>query len=261
MYDAHDPLVVAGILALVIKMVTTYPPVVFCGRDTIVRLLISRKRQKQFEYQAISAGGEGSGDAVDAPILSQPPTTPEFSCRSKTYHFGITSVWNVVVLMLAIVTPNITVAIGFLGSLASCNVFIFPGLALVALSRRYIKLRRSLEEEEETEECHRQQQSMSEQDHLISGGHHSSTSTSYFSRTNKSPSIFSLSNKWTQAVLMLYGLFIIAMGIIMFIIILIQVYRDFQNPIPHGAVCDGSAGGIVDVVLNSTTTLAPLTTL
>lgn len=260
MYDAHDPLVVAGVLALVIKMVTTYPPVVFCGRDTIVRLLISRKRQKQFEYQAISAGNEdNSGDAVDAPVLPASTTTSEFSCRSKAYHFGITSVWNAVVLLLAIVTPNITVAIGFLGSLASANVFIFPGLALVALSRRYIKLRKSFEEEEE--EC-QHQQSTSERDHLT-GGHHSSTgattSTSYFTRTNKSPSLFSLSNKWTQAVLMFYGLFIIVMGVIMFIIILIQVYRDFQNPILHGAVCDGS-GGIVESIYNSTTTQATPTT-
>lgn len=39
MYDAHDPVVVAGIVALVIKMITTYPPVLFCGRDTIVRII------------------------------------------------------------------------------------------------------------------------------------------------------------------------------------------------------------------------------
>lgn len=31
-YDANDPVVVAGIGALVVKMITTYPPLMFCGR-------------------------------------------------------------------------------------------------------------------------------------------------------------------------------------------------------------------------------------
>lgn len=32
MYDARDPIVTVGIFALVIKMITTYPPMMFCGR-------------------------------------------------------------------------------------------------------------------------------------------------------------------------------------------------------------------------------------
>lgn len=32
LYDASDPLVVIGIIALVIKMITTYPPMIVCGR-------------------------------------------------------------------------------------------------------------------------------------------------------------------------------------------------------------------------------------
>lgn len=32
MYDARDPVVAIGIVALVIKMITTYPPIMFCGR-------------------------------------------------------------------------------------------------------------------------------------------------------------------------------------------------------------------------------------
>lgn len=279
MYDAHDPLVVAGILALVVKMVTTYPPVVFCGRDTIVRLLLSRKRQKQFEYQAISASEEnssgGGDDQVDAPILPPPPpSSPTMAALSgfgsKAYHIGITTVWNAIVLVLAIVTPNITVAIGFLGSLASCNVFIFPGLALVSLARRYIVLRRSQEEEEAEQHRHQQSSSSSssstsERDHLV--GPSSNAGSSSYIRPSRRPSLFSLSNKWTQLMLLVYGLFIIAMGVIMFIIILIQVYRDFQNPIPHGAVCDetgAGGGGIVDATAHfnsttTTTTLAPTT--
>lgn len=32
MYDANDPFVLIGITALVIKMITTYPPMIVCGR-------------------------------------------------------------------------------------------------------------------------------------------------------------------------------------------------------------------------------------
>lgn len=33
MYDARDPIVTVGIIALVIKMITTYAPLMFCGRQ------------------------------------------------------------------------------------------------------------------------------------------------------------------------------------------------------------------------------------
>lgn len=32
LYDAKDPLVLIGIIALVVKMITTYPPMIVCGR-------------------------------------------------------------------------------------------------------------------------------------------------------------------------------------------------------------------------------------
>lgn len=32
LYNAKDPLVVIGIVALVVKMITTYPPMIVCGR-------------------------------------------------------------------------------------------------------------------------------------------------------------------------------------------------------------------------------------
>ena len=31
-YDASDPIVMVGIIALAVKMITTYPPMLFCGR-------------------------------------------------------------------------------------------------------------------------------------------------------------------------------------------------------------------------------------
>lgn len=32
LYDAKDPIVLIGIIALIVKMVTTYPPLTLCGR-------------------------------------------------------------------------------------------------------------------------------------------------------------------------------------------------------------------------------------
>lgn len=32
LYDPRDPLVAVGVLALVVKMITTYPPLLLCGR-------------------------------------------------------------------------------------------------------------------------------------------------------------------------------------------------------------------------------------
>lgn len=109
MYNAEDPIVTAGIIALIIKMITTYPPVIFCGRDTFVGLFCKQTIEQSFN------------DELKLRVL-------------------ITSAWNIICLILSIVTPNITIAIGFLGSLAACNVFVFPGLCMVSLAKRNSKL-------------------------------------------------------------------------------------------------------------------------
>ena len=70
--------------------------------------------------------------------VSIEPLSIDETHDSKEYRnrVVITSVWNLIVLILSLVTPNITIAIGFLGSLAAFNVFLFPGLCMTALSRR-----------------------------------------------------------------------------------------------------------------------------
>ena len=244
MYDADDPIVVAGIVAIVIKMVTTYPPVVFCGRDTIVRLLLSRKSK----YQSIGSDNNrryGSTTSASSSLGG---------FRNRKYHIWTTTLWNIIVLVLAIVTPNITVAIGFLGSLASCNVFIFPGLALISLARQYHKLRKSRDQQLN---CHlyndnlQHHQSTSirsgdepfidDQLTLDSGNECRNNNNTSSDSNNYKQSIFSLTNRWMQILLLVYGAFIISMGVIMFIVILIQVYRDFREPKPHGVVCDAAS--------------------
>ncbi|CAG2101725.1 unnamed protein product [Medioppia subpectinata] len=113
MYNPLDPVVSAGIAALIIKMITTYPPVIFCGRDTFVGLFCKEPE----------------------PI----PIDQPYNSREYWLRVVITSTWNMVALVLALVIPNITIAIGFLGSLAACNVFIFPGLCMTALAKRNLE--------------------------------------------------------------------------------------------------------------------------
>lgn len=48
----------------------------------------------------------------------------------------ITTVWFFTTLLLSIYTPDISVVLELLGSLASINVFIFPGACLVSIVSR-----------------------------------------------------------------------------------------------------------------------------
>ncbi|RWS22749.1 putative sodium-coupled neutral amino acid transporter 7-like protein [Leptotrombidium deliense] len=113
LYDASDPVVLVGIIALVIKMITTYPPMIFCGR--------------------------GALDGLYAEFRKLP--AEQFIKGEKKRRVIITTIWFATSLAIAIFTPNIGVVIEFLGSLASANVFIFPSLCLIAISKREQKLK------------------------------------------------------------------------------------------------------------------------
>lgn len=107
-YDAKDPLVVIGIIALVVKMITTYPPMIVCGR--------------------------GALDGLYAEFFKIP--TDKFIAGESKRRIVITTVWFFTSLGIAIFTPNIGIVIELLGSLASVNVFIFPSLCLMAIAKR-----------------------------------------------------------------------------------------------------------------------------
>lgn len=107
-YDAQDPLVMIGIIALVIKMITTYPPMIVCGRGAIDGLYAEFRKLPADEFIA----GESQRRVV------------------------ISTIWFFSSLAIAIFTPNIGIVIELLGSLASVNVFIFPSLCLIALARQ-----------------------------------------------------------------------------------------------------------------------------
>ena len=127
MYNPFDPIVSAGIVALIIKMITTYPPVIFCGRDTFIGLFCKQPGIR-FEFHLALY--------LYFVYLEPLPIDQTSDEREFWNRIVITSLWNLSVLLLSLVTPNITIAIGFLGSLAACNVFLFPGLCMTALARR-----------------------------------------------------------------------------------------------------------------------------
>ncbi|XP_022238391.1 putative sodium-coupled neutral amino acid transporter 7 [Limulus polyphemus] len=102
-YDANDPVVLVGIVALAAKTYTTYPILLFCGRTAI--------------------------DDIYIQVRSLPP---ELAARGERMRRIITAlVWFITTLTLAVVTPNIGVVIQLLGSLAAVFIFVFPGLCLL----------------------------------------------------------------------------------------------------------------------------------
>ncbi|XP_076349889.1 sodium-coupled neutral amino acid transporter 7-like [Tachypleus tridentatus] len=104
-YNAKDPLVLIGIAVLVVKMITTYPPLALCGR--------------------------GALDGLYAELTHLP--ADEFIYGEKRRRFIISTGWFFSTVLLAVFTPNIGVVIELLGCLASANVFIFPGLCLISV--------------------------------------------------------------------------------------------------------------------------------
>ncbi|KFM77388.1 putative sodium-coupled neutral amino acid transporter 7, partial [Stegodyphus mimosarum] len=107
-YDARDPVVLIGIGALVVKMITTYPQLVLCGR--------------------------GALDGLYAEFAKL--TTDQFIRGEFKRRIIVTSIWFATTVLLAVLAPNIGVVIELLGCLASVNIYIFPGLCLIALTFR-----------------------------------------------------------------------------------------------------------------------------
>lgn len=107
-YDARDPVVLIGIGALVIKMITTYPQLVLCGR--------------------------GALDGLYAEFAEL--TTDQFIKGEFKRRIVVTTLWFLTTVLLAVLAPNIGVVIELLGCLASVNIFIFPGLCLIGLTFR-----------------------------------------------------------------------------------------------------------------------------
>jgi len=100
-----DPMVVIAIVAIAVKTYTTYPILLFCGREAISNLWLEISLRR-------------GTTIVDTPVFEK--------CRRS----WIASVWFFSTIVFAVFLPNIGVVIKLLGSLAAVFVFIFPGMCL-----------------------------------------------------------------------------------------------------------------------------------
>lgn len=142
-YDAKDPVVVVGVLALVIKFITTYPPLMFCGRSAF--------------------------DGLYAEIRSL--STSEFKEHERVRRYVISTLWFLTTVALAAFAPDISITLQLLGSMASINVFVFPGMCLWSLTRRLRRARLALLMGEAPEGFNASQQQRARDYYLISGSY------------------------------------------------------------------------------------------
>jgi len=101
-YSATKPSVMVALVAMALKTYTTYPILLFCGREGCSTLILD---------------------------LCSGQTDTER--REKARRYIIASVWFMLTILLAIEIPNIGVVINMLGSLAAVFIFIFPGICLL----------------------------------------------------------------------------------------------------------------------------------
>jgi sodium-coupled neutral amino acid transporter 7/8 len=109
MFNASDPLVLIGILALIFKMAVTYPQMAFAGREASFGIYKDCVKTSDYEFEK-----------------------NEKSRRVKT-----TTIWFFSSLLLSAYAPHIGIVLELLGTLAAFNVFICPAVCLICLSRRH----------------------------------------------------------------------------------------------------------------------------
>lgn len=146
-YSAKQPQVIVGILCLVLKTITTYPILLFCGREGL-KSILSEGHKIMYKPVTSSTPAEASEDDGQPPPPAQAPVAatraaasgPDFLVPgSKTevaIRVGFVSLWFSASLILAIKIPNIGQVIKLLGSLAAVFIFVFPGLCLFKISYR-----------------------------------------------------------------------------------------------------------------------------
>lgn len=94
-YTDKSATLTIAIIAVAVKNFTTYPIVLYCGRDAFMGLL---------------------GWDIDTHVVSR---------------IILTLVWFFLTLVIAILVPDITPVINLLGSLSAAFIFLFPGICLL----------------------------------------------------------------------------------------------------------------------------------
>jgi sodium-coupled neutral amino acid transporter 7/8 len=100
-YSASNVWVLIALISMALKTYTTYPILLFCGR-------------------------EGISSLVKDLCISEDSSTKEMLRRGS-----IATIWFILSIILAIEIPDISLVINMLGSLAAVFIFIFPGLCLL----------------------------------------------------------------------------------------------------------------------------------
>jgi len=100
-YSAHNPFVLVALIAMALKTYTTYPILLFCGR-------------------------EGISTLIKDMFVSEDSARKEMVRR-----FSIAAIWFTLSVIMAVKIPNIGEIIDILGSLAAIFIFIFPGVCLL----------------------------------------------------------------------------------------------------------------------------------
>jgi len=100
-YNANKPSVMLALVAISLKTYTTYPILMFCGREglsTILKDLFSLTDNQE---------------------------------KERVRRCSIVTVWFISTILIAIEIPNIGAVIHILGSLAAIFIFVFPGVCLL----------------------------------------------------------------------------------------------------------------------------------
>ena len=103
-YEARKPSVMIALVALALKTFTTYPILLFCGREGLSTII------------------------KDLFIAEDTPG------KEKFRRFLIATLWFVGSVIMAVEIPDIGAVIDVLGSLASIFIFVFPGICLLQTS-------------------------------------------------------------------------------------------------------------------------------
>merc|ERR1712025_836081 len=103
-YNAYKPSVMLALIAISLKTYTTYPILLFCGREGLLTIL------------------------KDMFSLSDSPA------KEKIRRGCIVTPWFLATVLIAIEIPNIGAVINMLGSLAAIFIFVFPGVCLLQVT-------------------------------------------------------------------------------------------------------------------------------
>ncbi|XP_049860474.1 putative sodium-coupled neutral amino acid transporter 7 [Schistocerca gregaria] len=99
-YSGYHPSVLIGITAIAIKTYTTYPILLFCGREAVNKIWCT------FFYNSQA----------------------DIAVKEPMRRAVIATTWFILTLLLAVLIPDMGIVIDCLGSLAAIFIFVFPGI-------------------------------------------------------------------------------------------------------------------------------------